>query len=71
MRISGTEPSSVILSQTWSIKSREVMTKKYQTKLKTYSFMHKKIVTICSPNNNLHLVCIQYIVKKLSRVFFY
>ena len=28
MRISGTEPSSVILSQTWSIKSWKVMTKK-------------------------------------------
>ena len=30
MRISGTEPSSVILSQTLSIKSLKAMTKKYQ-----------------------------------------
>ena len=26
--------------------------------------MHKKIVSTCSPNNNMYLVCIQYIVKK-------
>ena len=34
MRISGTEPSSVILSQTCSIKSWKVMTKKFQNKRK-------------------------------------
>ena len=26
--------------------------------------MHKKIVSTCSPNNNMYWVCIQYIVKK-------
>ena len=26
--------------------------------------MHKKIVSTCSPNNNMYSVCIQYIVKK-------
>ena len=31
MRISGTEPSSVILSQTCSIKSRKAMTKKLKS----------------------------------------
>ena len=35
MRISDTEPSSVILSQTSSLKSWKVITKKYQNKLKT------------------------------------
>ena len=34
MRISGTEPSSVILSQTGSLKSWKEMTKKCQKKLK-------------------------------------
>ena len=34
MRISGIEPSSVILSQTCSIKRLKVMTKKCQIKLK-------------------------------------
>ena len=34
MRISGTEPSSVILSETGSLKSWQVMTKKSQNKLK-------------------------------------
>ena len=33
MRISGTEPSSVILSQKSSFKSWKEMTKKYQNKL--------------------------------------
>ena len=37
MRISGTEPSSVILSQTFSIKSWKVMTKQSQNK-QTQSF---------------------------------
>ena len=27
--------------------------------------MHKKIVSTCSPNNNMYWVCIKYIVKKL------
>ena len=26
--------------------------------------MHKKVVSTCSPNNNMYWVCIQYIVKK-------
>ena len=26
--------------------------------------MHKKIVSTCSPNNNMYWVCMQYIVKK-------
>ena len=26
--------------------------------------MHKKIVSTCSPDNNMYWVCIQYIVKK-------
>ena len=34
MRISGTEPLSVILSQTCSLKSWKVMTEKLQNKLK-------------------------------------
>ena len=34
MRISGTEPSSVILSQTSSLKSWKVITKKCKNKLK-------------------------------------
>ena len=28
--------------------------------------MHKKIVSTCSPNNNMYWVCIQYIVKKFT-----
>ena len=32
--------------------------------------MHKKIVSTCSPNNNMYWVCIQYIVKKFpDRLF--
>ena len=31
--------------------------------------MHKKIVSTCSPNNNMHWVCIQYIVKIPWRLF--
>ena len=34
LRISGTEPSLVILSQRSSLKNWKVMTKKYQNKLK-------------------------------------
>ena len=26
--------------------------------------MHKKIVSTCSPNNDMYWVCIQYIIKK-------
>ena len=41
MRISGTEPSSVILSQICSIKSCKVMTKKCQNKLKPKGMVYK------------------------------
>ena len=41
MRISGTEPSSVILSQTCSIKSWKEMTKKCQIKLKPTGWCNK------------------------------
>ena len=32
--------------------------------------MHKKIVSTCSPNNNMHWLCIQYIVKKIPDGYF-
>ena len=33
--------------------------------------MHKKIVSTCSPNNDRHWVCIQYIVKKFPGGYFF
>ena len=33
--------------------------------------MHKKIVSTCSPNNNMYSVCIQYIVKKFPDGFIF
>ena len=33
--------------------------------------MQKKIISTCSPNNNMHWVCIQYIVKKFPEGYLY
>ena len=33
--------------------------------------MHKKIVSACSPINNMQWVCIQYIVKEFTEGYFY
>ena len=49
MRISGIEPSSVILSQTYTLKSWKVMTKQCQNKLKPKGMVlltHKSTISI-------------------------